>query len=77
MLDLPKLNPRFKAWYAEQSVELQAAIAAHWDETALDMQFRHGAYRPAHIVRWRDPAAETAQIAARKASKQGGEGSGR
>jgi hypothetical protein len=27
--------------------------------------------KPVHVVRWRDPAAETAQIAARVARKQG------
>jgi hypothetical protein len=33
--------------------------------------YEETATKPAHVVRWRDPAAETAQITARKAPKQG------
>ena len=38
---------------------------------AAGFAYEESMTKPVHRVRWRDPAAEAAQIAARKASKQG------
>jgi hypothetical protein len=38
---------------------------------AAGFTYEESITKPVHMVRWRDPAAEAAQIAARKASKQG------
>ena len=38
---------------------------------AAEYTIEESATKPAHGVRWRDPAAQTALIAARKAPKQG------
>ena len=38
---------------------------------AAGFAYEESMTKPVHMVRWRDPAAEAAQIAARKALKQG------
>jgi hypothetical protein len=41
MLDLLKLNPKFKTWLVEQSTDRRASIMRHWEETATDPQVQH------------------------------------
>ncbi len=42
LLDLPQLNPAFKAWLEAQPKGAKDKILAHWEETANDPEFQHG-----------------------------------
>src|SRR5262249_22154453 len=44
---------------------------------AAEFTYEEAVTKPVHMVRWRDPAVERAQITARTAPKQGVKGAGR